>query len=418
MGISRVHVLIVGPSGAGKSSTVKSILKFAGDIAKQMTRITQNALGYLDIDSFDGYTLFIEQIDGQTMNYLRELMSEEKICTAVTEKDADGHLETREKCIYGQPAVISTSVVDTIDVNKEQLFNRFLKAYIKPDTKVETEIWKAILERRKVEVSKEDAIMFRAWLLSRPTYAELPSNVEEEIINFMKTLKQYTRETLNRTVEVARNLIITTAIMRGKNRADLEDWDFVKENFLLDILYNGLGLSERDVEFIETLPNEGGLKTQEVADALKVSKQYALNVLKNLERKGLVEGEKEDGKTFTWYLTPLGRKIKALVNNVGDVVVVKNDKGELVGIADKFRNDADGRGYTGDAVRGDDGGTMQRGDGENDRVIEAYKRLKEHGPFLVTDLTQWFGDDIIEALKRKDLVAFTIVDGVEYVEAK
>jgi len=84
----------------------------------------------------------------------------------------------------------------------------------------------------------------------------------------------------------------------------------------LDVSYNGLGLTERDVEFIEALPDEGGLKTSEVADALKVSKQYALNILKNLERKGVVEGVKEDNKTFTWYLTPLGRKIKVLVSNI------------------------------------------------------------------------------------------------------
>ena len=32
---------------------------------------------------------------------------------------------------------------------------------------------------------------------------------------------------------------------------------------------------------------------------MKVSKQYALNILKNLERKGLVEGVKDDNKTFT-----------------------------------------------------------------------------------------------------------------------
>jgi len=236
----------------------------------------------------------------------------------------------------------------------------------------------------------------------------------------MKKLKEYTREPLNRTVEIARNLIIVTAIMRGRTEATLEDWQFVAENFQLDLLYNGLGLTERDVEIIEVLPDEGGLKSSEVADALKVSKQYALNILKNLERKGVVEGVKEDGKTFTWSLTALGRKIKALVNNLDkDVVEVRDEKGELVGVADnKFRDDTNAGNDRKDAVPGDDRGGVQRGDGETNRVIEAYRYLKDHGWTLVTDLTGWFGEDVIEKLKQKDLVTFEIINGVEYVTAK
>ena len=61
---------------------------------------------------------------------------------------------------------------------------------------------------------------------------------------------------------------------------------------------------------------------------------------------------------------------------------------------------------------------MPGSDGENDRVIEAYKYLKEHGWTPVTDLMVWFGDDIVEKLKRKDLVTFNTTGGVEYVNAK
>jgi len=221
-------------------------------------------------------------------------------------------------------------------------------------------------------------------------------------------------------VEIARNLIIVTAIMRGRNEATLEDWQFVAENFQLDLLYNGLGLTERDVEIIEKLPDEGGLKSQEIADALKVSKQYAINVLRNLERKGVVDSAKEDGKTFTWYLTDLGRKIKALVENLDkDVIEVRDEKGELVGVADgKFRPDADRRDDKENTVSGDDRDGMRRGDERDDRVIEAYKFLKEHGSISTAELTEIFGDDIIEMLKAKDLVTFNIIDGVEYVNAK
>jgi len=422
MGMSRLHIMLVGGSGVGKSSTVKSVLKYAEDIVIPSTRVTQNALGYLPIDTFDGHVLFIEQIDRQNMNYLRELMTEEKICTTVTEKEADEsgdeRLISRQRCIEGQPAVITTSVVDTIDVDKEQIFNRVLKVYVKTDSSIEDMIWKSIMNRTKVEISPVDAMVFKAWLSTRPSHAKIPEEVVNAVVEFMKKLKEYTREPLNRTVEIARNLIIVTAIMRGRTEATLEDWQFVAENFQLDLLYNGLGLTERDVEFIEAL-DEGGLKSQEVADALKVSKQYAINILKNLERKGIVEGVKEDGKTYTWSLTPLGRRIKALVNNLDNVIEVRDDKGELVGAIDsKFRTDINAGDDRENAMRSNDGGRVSGGDDKNDRVIEAYKFLKERGSISTAELTEIFGDDIIEMLKAKDLVTFNIIDGVEYVIAK
>jgi DNA-binding MarR family transcriptional regulator len=183
----------------------------------------------------------------------------------------------------------------------------------------------------------------------------------------MKKLKEFTREPLNRTVEIARNLIIVTAIMRGRTEAKLEDWQFVTEYFQLDLLYNGLGLTERDVEVIEVLPDQGSRKSSEIADELKLSNQYVRSLLRNLERKGLVEGLKEDGRTFAWYLTDLGRRIKALVKNK-DVVEVRDEKGELVGMVDsKFRTDTNVGNDREDTMSGNDGRTVS---GSNDEITD------------------------------------------------
>jgi len=422
MGISRIHVNIVGLTGAGKSSVVKSVLKFVDDSMKfDATRFTEKSLGYLGIDTFDGKVVFLEQIDNQNITYLREALSEEKICTYVTEKIASedgGEKHVTEKvCIDGQPAFITTSVADNVDLEREQIANRMLNVYFKYT--YNRDIIHSILERTENEVSDVDKMVFMSYLLTRPDMADIKP-VEDKIMSFIDKLAELTRSPVNRTAEILRNLIRAVAIARGKTKADDDDFNFVMQNFQLDILYNGLGLTERDVEFIEALPDDGGLKSQEVADALKVSKQYALNILKNLERKGLVEGVKEDNKTFTWYLTDLGRRIKALVNNLDkDVIEVRNEKGELIGVADaKFRPDADGGGNKENAVSGNDGGRVSGGDGENDRVIEAYKFLKEHGSISTAELTEIFGRDIIEMLKAKDLVTFNIIDGVEYVTAK
>jgi len=355
MGMSRVHVMLVGPSGAGKSSTVKIVTRFVDGSSVYIpgTRLTQNALGYLDVETVDGKVLFIEQIDRQILNYLREMMTEEKITTWVTEKvvDEDGRerFVTRRVTIPGQAVVITTSVADNIDVDREQLFNRFLKVYLNPKSVDVDNVIEAIWTRKKSEISEVDRLVFLAYLLSRPKFAD-NSDLLDRAKRFLKPIDNLTREPINRTAEVLRNLTIAVAIARGKDKVEDEDFDFVMSNFQLDILYNGLGLSERDVEFILALPDDDSLKTSEIADALRVTKQYALNVLKNLERKGIVEGEKADGKTFSWSLTPLGKRIKVLVSGLEDGVVEFKDKdGEVVADA-KFRPDDNGRGNRGNAV--------------------------------------------------------------------
>jgi len=419
-GISRIHINIVGLSGAGKSSVVKSVLKFVvNDMKFDATRFTEKALGYLNIDSFDGKIVFLEQIDNQNVAYLREAMSEEEICTFVAEKvatpDGGETHSTAKKCIEGQPAFITTSVSDNISLEREQIANRMLNVYLKYT--YSRDIIKSILERAENEVADMDKMAFTAYLLTRPDIADVKP-VENEIIAFVDKLAELTRLPVNRTAEILRNLVRAVAIARGKTKADVEDFNFVMENFQLDVLYNGLGLTERDVEIVEKLPDANSLKTQEVADALRMSKQYVLNLLKNLERKGIVEGEKEDNRTFTWSLTALGLRIKTLVGDK-EVIEVRNEKGELVGVVDgKFRLDGDARNGGKDALPGNDGNGMQGGDGETNPVIQAYKYLKGHGWVLLTDIAGWYGDDTLEELKRKDMITFNNIDGVEYVGAK
>ena len=469
-GMSRLHFLLVGQSGAGKSSTVKAVLDFLGrDVFIDGTRLSQNSLGYVPIDSFDGKVLFIDQIDNMNLNYVREAMTEDRICTLVTTKktDSEGNerFVTDRICIEGQPVVVSTSVIDKIDVDREQLFNRFLKVYVDPKSNDMDKVVEAILTRKPFEVDPVDRLTFNAWLLTRPNEVSVSPEVVERVKDFVRRLSEYTREPVTRVTETIRNLIVAVAVARGKEVADADDLKFVLDRFELDILFNGLGLTERDVEFLNALPDNGGLKTNDVADANKVSKQYALNVLKELERKGLVEGVKEDGRTFTWYLTDFGKRVKSLLS--GKEVVETED-----GLAEgSFR--PDGRGGTG--LSGTDGGGVSGGEGKAeatavlekvrekyrvgedelsdgerevlDRLVkdglvqkygiyyqlttegydylerasdvrEAYDWLKKRGSAPVSEFVDKFGADVLEALKRKDLVTFNVVGDEEYVQAK
>jgi DNA-binding MarR family transcriptional regulator len=409
-GMSRLHILFVGKSGAGKSSTVKSVLRFLDgfDIIIWGTRFTQNALGYLNIDTFDNKVVFLEQIDDQNINYLREMMTEERVCTLVTEKvkDEEGNerLESRLKCTPGQGAVISTSVIENINVYREQLFNRFLKVYVDPHSVGMDKITEAIWERKKDDVSKEDALVFYAYLLSRPKFVEV-DHLKERAVEFLSPLMEVAREPLTRVTEILRNLVASVASARGKTKADDEDFEFVIRNFQLDVLYNGLGLTERDVEVINVIPDHDALKASEIAEKLKVSKNYALNLLKDLERKGVVESEVPDGRVHLWSLTDLGRRVKELskdvdkkpleviptvkntensntenvgaVNEVSEVEVrtgrgvveVRKDN-EIVGLFDvKFRAGSDGGRGGGDAVPVNVGGGVSGDENEVERDV-------------------------------------------------
>jgi len=488
-GISRVHVNLLGLPGAGKSSVVKSVVDLLNDgIVIRATRLTEMALGYFDTDSFDGKVIFLEQVDKQNVRYLREALSEERICTYTTVKattETGEEFRTVRKCIEGQPVFITTSVDEDIDLEKEQLYDRILNVYVK--YKYNREVIDEILDRTEFTVTDVDKMVFTAYLLTRPDMAVFSPTVKDRIKNFTDRLAQLTDLPLNRTAEIIRNLVRSVAIARGKTEADIEDYNFVMEHFQFEIFFNGLGLNERDIEFIEVLPNERGLKTQEVADALRIiDKSYVLSVLKNLERKGIVEGVKEEGeKSFTWYLTPLGKRIKALVSGIDrGVVEVKDDKGETVALLDpKFRPDDIGKGGRGDAVPADDGGGVSRDEAEAgrgaqevepefldfvkgndgmklsfdeiyaafldgaktrrfvdwcvengycevvtegnakkyrviDRIGKAYEHLKRAGRLLAKEFQDWYGDDVIEALKREGKLVFEEVGGELYVRAK
>jgi predicted transcriptional regulator len=441
MGMSRINILLVGPSGAGKSSTVKivteELLGSFESIYISGTRLTQNALGYMNIDTFDGKVLFIEQIDRQILNYLREMMSEGKVTTWVTEKvvDEEGRerFVTRKVEVPGQAVVITTSVVDTIDVDREQLFDRFLKVYVDPKTnnpvEVDRSIWTRKPKSRSAPFDEVDKLVFLAYLLSRPKFADT-DDLFDRAEMYLESIRKVTRYPTNRTTEVFRNLAIAVAIARGKTKVDDEDFDFVMRNFQLDILYNGLGLSERDVEFILALPDDGSLKTSEVADQLRVTKQYALNVLKNLERKGIVEGFKEEGdKAFTWTLTPLGKRVKALVSGLEDgVVEVKDGNGEVMAEVN-FRSDDDGKGDRGNAVPSNVGGGVSRDEAEADRGAEedgfSRRISKFYGElkgkiFSVREFHAILGDDLAERIlkwaEERGLVNHKVIGDEEFIE--
>ena len=144
-------------------------------------------------------------------------------------------------------------------------------------------------------------------------------------------------------------------------------------------------------------------------------------LLMELVGYGLVEFEKP-GSVYLWSITDDGIKLLGMLeeiktDNVSDVIEVR-ENGKVVGAASQFFRQDERGGAEEGAVPGADGGVVQGDGGKDDPVITAYKWLKERGWLLTTDFVAQFDEGMLEALKKKDLVTFNIVDGFEYVSAK
>jgi hypothetical protein len=90
-----------------------------------------------------------------------------------------------------------------------------------------------------------------------------------------------------------------------------------------------------------------------------------------------------------------------LVNSVGSTAELHDEEGGAVATAE-----------------GGSRPNVPKREGEVNRVDMTHKYLKEVGPLSVAEFTEIFGEDVLEALKKKDLVTFNVVDGVEYVYPK
>ncbi|BFI75450.1 hypothetical protein [Sulfurisphaera ohwakuensis] len=329
-GIYRVHLILSGPSGAGKSSTIKSILKLFYDmtdgvddwVVLSMTRMTENALGYLNVDTLDGKILFIEQLDNvQGVNYLRESLSEGRITTFVTVKDPEtGDLKTVTKVIYGQPAFIATNVVSNID---HQIVNRTFQLYLPPaeDRDFMEKVVRAIISRRPLddkELQRVKLVTY-VWLKSRPSDPIITPKVEDVLVSLV--LKFINERNVKRATEITRNLVRAAASLFGHEEVKEEDVDFVMKYFKKDIILTTLELSERDLQLLKWLRDHGFVEaekeeetrdatTSEIAQYIKMSTVETKKLLDSLYDKGLL-WKAYDGKKFSWALSRYGLKVLA-----------------------------------------------------------------------------------------------------------
>lgn len=381
-GTSRLSLMLIGGSGAGKSTIVKSILyQFPDDMVAVFTRVTTNFLGYST--DLNKPIVFFEQIDGQNINYAREYMSEDRIVTGTVEKNEDGKLTARTITIKHRPVFITTSVVDITDAVKAQIENRLFKVYINSRGIDLGKVVEKMANRGELEYPFEVKAVIACFIRKMPKDVKLSQDVINEITAFGNQVLGHAKD-FGVVVRAISRLMVLVRIHAGlklKSVADISDFNDVMAKFRKEVLFDALGLSERDIEFLQYVRDaqarvSGEPKTDDIVAIAKVHKQYVISVLKNLERKGLVYSEKPDN-AFRWGLTDLGKEILEYVEGVikpdvkveGDLIKVKTQDGEVIADKDFFRG-SDGRGDKKNAVS-DDKGRMRKSDGKADRGVES-----------------------------------------------
>jgi predicted transcriptional regulator/ABC-type dipeptide/oligopeptide/nickel transport system ATPase component len=324
-GIYRVHLILTGSSGVGKSSTIKSILDLFYDnadgvedfVVLKLTRMTKEALGRLNVGSFDGKVIFVEQLDNiEGVDYIREAMSEDRITTLTTVKDPEGNLVSKTIVIPGQPAFISTNVTANID---HQILNRSIQLYLSPveDEKLKTTIIESILERGEIEDLDRLKLVTYVWLKTRPSSPKMVKQVKDELVKLLSKFINF--RNIYRATEITRNLVRATASMFGHEEITKEDVDFVMKYFKKDIILTTLELSERDLQLLRWLRDHGFVEgekeeetkdvtTSEIAQVVKMSTQETKKVLDALHDKGLL-WKAYDGKRFSWAINRYGLRV-------------------------------------------------------------------------------------------------------------
>lgn len=282
LGVYRIHLLPIGEPSNDIVTAIKSVVRL---IEPSEILLTPQSLS--STDGLDGKVFFIENINTRYLYYIKDMIDINVV-----------HIgRVNIKRILGQPSVI---VASPINNDRDYVFNKFVKVYVKPGNISQVP-----------EVGEMDKLAFTYYLLSLPKKANI-SQVFDKAENFVFSIEKYTNYPLTRIAEILRNMLITTTIARGKTIVSDEEFEFVLRNFQMEIIYSGLGLTSIDFKVIKLLSENERLKAEKIAKTLKISKREIGKILRSLNCKGFINAERS-GSTLSWYLAPLGYKLKEVL---------------------------------------------------------------------------------------------------------
>lgn len=298
-GIKRVHLVLEGNPGVGKTSIIKSILRYFPN-AIMVTDLSQNALVYMPVKNFNGKIIFVEQLE-YIRNYVRENLSEDRICKTVT-VTVEGETPRAETiCIEGQPAWVTTIVNNNLN---DEILSRMLRISVREEKELQGQIVESILKREALpEVTTQEKIAVAKWL--HTLKFEVPDL--DQFKQRIMSLGEYSK----RAFELLRN---TSMVLNALGRLDLLDQLFPY------ILYSAMGVSEEELMVLQKM-GDNVWTTAQLSEAVNISQPRLRKILNSLTERNLVDDNYYD-KQHHWSLTQIGRQ---LVSAFGEDVVKVGD---------------------------------------------------------------------------------------------
>ncbi len=393
----RIGVLVLGDIGAGKSHAIESIVSMIPDgYYYNVVDVTPKSVVYLGKNGSDYLRwklLYLQEITNlRALKLLSMLMTAGRggSLTVVDGEPVDIFLD------YA-PSVI-TSVVNLEEADssqRKQILSRFIPVAILREKKDIERLRDKVHENENREedefnYDEQTKLGLLAWVTYTPKFAFVPKNIYDKLVSSLP----FSRTISLRIASFATFTLQILATLLNKKEVDEETLDLFKKYLLRKFVIASFGVSEVEIKLLKYLYENRAekLKTSQVASDNSLDPSTVKELLMELVGYGLVEFEKP-GSVYLWSITDDGIKllgmleeIKTDINNVSDVIEVR-ENGKVVGAVNaKFFRDDDGGGANEDTVPGKAEGMVRGNKEEDDRVIEAYTWLKKQGMSTLSEL--------------------------------
>jgi biotin operon repressor len=306
-----VSVAVKGPSSGGKSHLVERVVAgFPESAVYELTSMSEKALIYLDEDMRHRFLVIYEAsgMEGDMQTYLiRSLLSENRIRYQTAESTPQG-VKPRLLEMEGPTGLMVTTTRTRMHPENE---TRLLSIYV-TDTRAQTkEIFRALAEEDREEVSLEEWKSLQTWIEGGTLAVSVPfGKVLAEMVPPLATR-------LRRDFGAVLRLIKSHALLhratretdaKGRIVATLFDYTVVRE-LVADLVSEGVGGTVREtiketVRAVAELTQPDDVETvslKKIAEKLELDRSATQRRVKAAADEGyLVNSEDQRGKAAKW----------------------------------------------------------------------------------------------------------------------
>jgi hypothetical protein len=306
-----VSVAVKGPSSGGKSHLVERVVAgFPESAVYELTSMSEKALIYLDEDMRHRFLVIYEAsgMEGDMQTYLiRSLLSENRIRYQTAESTPQG-VKPRLLEMEGPTGLMVTTTRNRMHPENE---TRLLSIYV-TDTRAQTkEIFRALAEEDREEVSLEEWKSLQTWIEGGTLAVSVPFG--KELAEMVPPLATRLRRDFGAVLRLIKSHALLHRATRetdakGRIVATLEDYAVVRK-LVADLVSEGVGGTVREtiketVRAVAALVEPQDVETvgiKKIADKLGLDRSTTQRRVKAAADEGyLVNSEDQRGKAAKW----------------------------------------------------------------------------------------------------------------------